>query len=681
MLKHLEDSGASTNINNNFATMDIETIKQNNQLIPYLICAYNGKDFINSFANSLPINQVELFSDFINKLLTFFKDKNRTLTVDAHNFAKFDGIFLLKHLIAFGVVEPLLFNGKLISIKVKLTVEGQHCGKTIIFKDSLLLLPVSLRKLALTYKCTEVKGVFPYKLFDINYSGAFPRLEYFTNISISEYLILSQTFKNQIWNFKDQAIKYCNLDCMILYEILIKFNELVFNEFKININTVLTLPALAMRVFKTNFMPENKVYQLHGRVEQDVRQSYTGGAVDVYIPHNRVTPWLINENVQYETLYLYDVNALYPTVMSTIELPTGEPIVFEGDIRRFEPDSFGFFYCIITSPVYLEHPILQRSIKTPAGLRTIAGLGTWEGWIYSEEMDNAVKYGYTFEIIKGYKFDKGVLFVKYITTLYNLRLEYSKDDPMNQIAKLLNNSLYGKFGMKDDITLMEILKNATPEDQAALNSLLDLYDSTITDILDLDTHTLLIRKDKAALGYNKKDDFFHGTEVNVAIAAAITAEARIFMSQFKNNPELKLYYSDTDSIVTNKPLPDHMVGKAMGLVKLEYVIKRAIFLAPKVYALILEDGTEVIKVKGLSKAEISKLQFSDLEALLIQDSTRELTQHKCFTSPIAGEISTSDSIFTLKMTANKRLAVYIPVGNNEIFSNTKPYNYDEIIKK
>lgn len=46
-----------------------------------------------------------------------------------------------------------------------------------------------------------------------------------------------------------------------------------------------------------------------------------------------------------------------------------------------------------------EHPILQRRIKTPNGLRTVAGLGSWSGWIYSAEMDNAIKLGYHFEII------------------------------------------------------------------------------------------------------------------------------------------------------------------------------------------------------------------------------------------------------------------------------------------
>ena len=32
--------------------MDIETIKSDNQLIPYLICGYNGSEYITSYADS-----------------------------------------------------------------------------------------------------------------------------------------------------------------------------------------------------------------------------------------------------------------------------------------------------------------------------------------------------------------------------------------------------------------------------------------------------------------------------------------------------------------------------------------------------------------------------------------------------------------------------------------------------
>ena len=84
-------------------------------------------------------------------------------------------------------------------------------------------------------------------------------------------------------------------------------------------------------------------------------------------------------------------------------MPIGKPIAFEGNIRKIEPNAFGFFYCKITSPKYLENPILQRRIKTSAGWlkqRTIAALGTWwpsgHRWIFSTEMVNAMKFGYNF---------------------------------------------------------------------------------------------------------------------------------------------------------------------------------------------------------------------------------------------------------------------------------------------
>jgi hypothetical protein len=230
MLNHSEDLGVEKDLQTNFITMDIETITLNSKITPYLICAYGpaavggGNMFIESYANST-LDQKDLFTSFIYKLLTFFNE-SKTLTIYAHNFAKFDGLFILKHLIPFGIVEPLVFNGKLITIKFKIMVDDENeiskfNGKTIIFKDSYLLLPVALRELAITYKCTENKGIFPFKLNDINYNGVFPRFEYFKDINIVQYLLISQTFVNKIWNFRDESIKYCKLDCVILHEVLI----------------------------------------------------------------------------------------------------------------------------------------------------------------------------------------------------------------------------------------------------------------------------------------------------------------------------------------------------------------------------------------------------------------------------------------------------------------------------
>lgn len=146
------------------------------------------------------------------------------------------------------------------------------------------------------------------------------------------------------------------------------------------------------------------------------------------------------------------------------------------------------------------------------------------------------------------------------------------------------------------------------------------------------------------------------------------------MSLIKNNPNFNLYYSDTDSAVTDAPLPDIMVGDKLGLFKLEYVISRAVFLAPKVYAFITINGDEIVKVKGIKQDTLSNLKIEDLESLLVQYSSKEFSHEKWFKSIIEGKITTKDVAYNLKITSNKREAIYI----NNIFEGTKPYNYNDI---
>jgi len=84
--------------------------------------------------------------------------------------------------------------------------------------------------------------------------------------------------------FKNEAIKYCNIDCISLYQVILKFAELIFSQFGKNVHHYPTLPSLAFGIFRSNFIPENTIPQLSGKIAQDIRQGYTGGAVDVYIP-------------------------------------------------------------------------------------------------------------------------------------------------------------------------------------------------------------------------------------------------------------------------------------------------------------------------------------------------------------------------------------------------------------
>ena len=117
------------------------------------------------------------------------------------------------------------------------------------------------------------------------------------------------------------------------------------------------------------------------------------------------------------------------------------------------------------------------------GIRTIAGLGTWAGWITSYEYDKAIDLGYKIEILKGYSFARKIIFKEYVDKLYQLRLEYTKDNPMNLIAKLLMNSLYGKFGMKSESNSVELFNMNSKSDSDKLTVILDDTGESIQDLL------------------------------------------------------------------------------------------------------------------------------------------------------------------------------------------------------
>lgn len=243
----------------------------------------------------------------------------------------------------------------------------------------------------------------------------------------------------------------------------------------------------------------------------------------------------------------------------------------------------------------------------------------------------------------------------------------------NLIAKLLMNSLYGKFGMKVESTVVEIFNTSNETELSLFKEMLDVCGETLQDFIKIDHLYVTVRKSLQNYNYTEEEDMFHGLDVNIAIASAITGGARMWMSTLKNNPNFNLYYSDTDSAITDRPLPSFMVGNALGQFKLEYIIRRAVFLAPKVYGLITTDGQEIIKVKGLSPADV---KIQDLENLLVKDSSKEFNHTKWYKKVIAGEITVTDVAYTLKVTSNKRQAIYI----DNMFSNTKPFKYEEIIK-
>ena len=355
--------------NRKIITMDLETILVNNIHVPYLLSWFDGKISKSYLIPNLVVAKQP--GNLDNNILSIVKDaitdicirKYRNYNIYLHNFSKFDGYLLIKYLNKLGNCFPIIHKGRIIQVKFKL----KNSKYKITFKDSYLLLPSSLRDLCKSLDIKDSKGIFPYNLYDINYSSELvPDFKYFSNITIDEYDTYKDSFvkDNKIWSFKKEAIKYCELDCISLHQVLTKFNTLIFNKFKLNINNYSTLPSLSFNLFRTHYFKKNTIHMISGKIAEDIRKGYTGGAVDMYKPFSN------------KKIYGYDVNGLYAYVMANFKYPIGNPMYFEGDITKMVSDALGFFYCKIRAPTDLLYPILQTHHNGNNGLRTIAPLGT-----------------------------------------------------------------------------------------------------------------------------------------------------------------------------------------------------------------------------------------------------------------------------------------------------------------
>lgn len=639
---------------NKFITLDIETRTIDNIFIPYCISFFDGIKTFSFYLEDYKDSQ-DMLTNCIYSLL---KRKYNGYKVYVHNLSNFDGIFLMKILsnIDNFTLNPIIRDGKLINLNISHNIKKYR----IDFRDSLLMLPLSLNKLSKAFNLDEnSKSIFPYLFVNnpdikLNYEGSVPNIELFNNISNKDYIEYKNKYK--LWNLKTETIKYCELDCKALWLIMKLFNNLIYNKYKLNIHKFPTLPSLAFGIYKCHFMKDKLIPKISGDIYNFVKMGYTGGHTDMYIP--------FGENVN-----AYDVNSLYPSVMKFNDMPVGTPQYFEfsefieiNNLKKIFNNPFGFFEVEITTPENMNRPIFQTKVKTNNGIRTVAPLGTWTDIIFSEEMFKYLEYGYKFKVKRGYLFEKDNIFKYYVDELYLIKQSHNKDHPMYLIAKLLMNSLYGRFGMSDNLNNHVIVNNNE------LNNLFEHLNSKnahFTEIIDFNNGKTLLTI--------KFDDINQSTlsnrDISIPIAAAVTSYSRIFMSQYLSNPDLKILYTDTDSIYTQEKLPNSVVNNELGGWKLEQTFKEVVFIAPKVYGGITNDGKEITKVKGFK----NKISFNELKPLLIREEKIKLKQDKWFKSVSEGNIKIKQNIYTLAPTENKRKLII----EKDIIIGTEPFKIDK----
>lgn len=288
------------------------------------------------------------------------------------------------------------------------------------------------------------------------------------------------------------------------------------------------------------------------KIDDNFRLAYKGGYTYVKEEH---------AGQDIGTGIVYDVNSLYPSVMYQEKLPYGMPIFFTGE---YEHDDF--------YPLYMQHIRVSFRVK-PNHLPTIQikhGGRFQETEYLKSSMDELgqddVELVLTnvdlelfrdhydildIEYLSGWKFKSCVgAFKEYIDHWTEIKVSNSKEkNAMYTLAKLMLNSLYGKFATNPVVTGKYPYIN-----------------------------------DKGAISYKEKDEETRDP-VYTPMGAFITAYARDKTIRAAQKDYARFIYADTDSL--------HLLGdaepefethdSALGLWACEGVFTRARFLRAKTY--------------------------------------------------------------------------------------------------
>jgi len=622
-----------------FAAMDVETINWKGIQKPIAISLVYSLN--NELKSKLFLIEPKLFiraSDFaINKLWNrvfdfIFKNPSNFEIIFTHNLGSFDGYFIYKALSNYFTDNPeklstIIDNqNKFITINIKLDK-----FKNIKWLDSNRIFPLSLDNLCKMFK---VEG----KVSKYN--------QEFNNMTLFDNVILLDEFKT-----------YSIQDSIALYNALIKAQEYYSNNYCIDITSILSASSLSLKILRQQFLKQDIPILTQGE-DNYIRKGYFGGATDIYRCYG--------ENIHY-----YDVNSLYPYAMKNL-MPF-EIIKYYDNLSNMNLNDF-FGYCLVkvTAPNDIQYSLLPYKHEG----KTIYPIGMWKGVYFSELLKEVVKQGYKVELISGYEFSKFDLFSEYVDHFYEIKRNSPKDSPERFISKLHLNTPYGIFGRRKDLIQTLNVKNKNLKSyllSRVVKSTIEI-NNQITTIL---IHNNLNPKIISELNSKFNTQFINNSTMvksNVAIAGAVTSYAQIHMIKVKilcGELGIKIYYTDTDSIFTNKPLPSHLIGVDLGLMKDELnglVIKQAYFLGIKEYGYTIEYSNKEIKEYSVwAGVKRNTISFSEITEMYEGKTIEKEVKNVFHKSLRKLDISIKDNQVSIKKLEFKKL-------KNNIYSPIKIYN-------
>ena len=386
---------------------DFETIYRNDKRVVWLwaVCRipFNDETFIYD-------NSIESFIDYVSK------NPGRYYF---HNL-KYDASYLLNFILNNGFkwvnkIKPdnneftTLITNTCTYYSIKININNNVTE----FYDSLKIINMSVEKIAKTFKLPILKG-------EIDYNK--PREENYMPDKIE--------------------IEYIKHDIAIV--------SFALNYFFSQGLTKMTQGSDALQEFKK--MIGHKNYnmmfpKIDINIDKDIRKAYKGGYV-------YLNPKYKNKIIKKDG-YVIDYNSLYPSVMYSKKFPYSQPIFFEGQYI------FDKNY-----PLYIQHIKCQFELKK--GFLPTLQIKNNPSYVMNEYLTNSglecpdifltnvdlclffEHYNvYNLEFINGWKFRaKSNIFKDYIEKWSEIKVnsKIEGNTGMTQIAKLMLNSLYGKFG-------------------------------------------------------------------------------------------------------------------------------------------------------------------------------------------------------------------------------------------
>ena len=277
-----------------------------------------------------------------------------------------------------------------------------------------------------------------------------------------------------------------------------------------------------------------------------------------------------------------DVHSLYPYAFTQISIPQGKPIQYSNDMNINEIEH-GYLKIRVISIDAVRFPTITK-LKLQSGSVIYLDIQTLKDLIEFEHL----KY----EVIKGYVYTKSAVSNELsdaIQMLYDLRSE-------NRIFKLILNSMYGKLCQKP---IKYRYFNYTDE-IAAFKFVKRNYNSVV-EMKRNDCYTTIKCLNDKSMSYSL-----------VNIGCAILSKSKHIMNRWLQNPNLHVFYTDTDSIFIPKSdlkyIDSSDLGSGLGKLDNEngadVYSTESVFAAKKTYYLKLSDGNDKMRIIGVKKDEI-----------------------------------------------------------------------------